>query len=455
MMTPCSFFAKPAALIALLLPLLPCDAAANVLKLVIPSVLTKDSAPPPSGPRWRTPQLVENEADYAYSPDIVADAQGNALALWRKSGSGTWCRQYTAGVGWKAAGLLGGGNSVVSMSPAGSLAVAWSEYDANDDAAVYAKICAAADSCGETVQISGSSNFAEPQSVVMDEAGNAAAFWTEGMRFSVLWTSLYEPGAGWSAPTKIEGNSQQQNARAVADASGNVLVVWEQRLVNTFYLAAKRYEPGAGWGVTQLIEPADPVQLSNSAGHQLAANTSGDVIAVWQRTALPLVGGDIWVNRYAAGTGWGTAQLLETDAVNGAANPDVAMDEAGNALAVWQQSDGSRVNIWTASYTLDAGWSAPQLLETNDAGDAKQPQIAMNAAGGAAAVWQQHDGIRWNIWAARYAPGAGWQDVQLIEKNNIGDAQNPHVMIDADGKAIAVWEQDDGTNRNIWAARYE
>jgi len=447
------FLMNQAAFIALLMPFLPCDAAANVLKLVIPSVLTKKSVLPPSRPCWRAPQLLENEAADAYSPEIVSDAQGNALAFWHTSGSGAWAGKYAAGVGWTAANPLDG--SVIAMNPAGSLAVVWSEYDANDDAAVFAKICSAALSCGEAIQISGSSNVAEPQSVVMDEAGNAAAFWTEGMKPSVLWTNRYEFGSGWGAPTKIEENSQQKNARAVTDASGNLLVVWEHRLVNTFYLAAKRYEPGAGWKETQLIEPADSVQLSSSAGHQLAANKSGDVIAVWQRTALPLVGGDIWVNRYEAGIGWGTAQLLETDAVNGAASPDIAMDEAGNALAVWQQSDGTRLNIWTARFASGAGWGAPQRLETNDAGDAQQPQIAMNAAGEAVVVWQQHDGSRWNIWAARSASGAGWQDVRLIETNNVGDAQNPHVMIDADGRAIAVWEQDDSVSRNIWAARYE
>ncbi len=450
------FRMNQAALIALLIPLMPGGAAADMLKLVIPAVVARSkSEPPPSGPHWRAPQLLENEEDYAYSPDIVSDAQGNAVAFWRKSGSGTWCRRYAAGAGWTDAGSLGGGNSVVSMNPAGSLAVVWSEYDANDDTAVYAKICAAADSCGEIVQISGSASFVQPQSVVMDAAGNAAAFWTEGMKPSTLWTNRYEPGAGWGAPIQIESSSQQKNALAAADASGNVLIVWEQRLVNTFYLAARRYEPGAGWGESQLIEPADPVQLSNSTGHRLAADAAGNVIAVWQRTALPSVSGDIWANRYEPGAGWGTAQLIETDAVNGASAPDVAADAAGNAVAVWQQFDGSRLNIWTASYTLGAGWSVPQLLETNDAGDTKQPQIAINAAGDAVAVWQQHDGSRWNIWAARFTPGAGWQDVRLIEANNTGDAQNPQVMIDADGKAVAVWEQDDGEHRNIWAARYE
>ncbi len=446
-MLSCSSFAKRAAFFALSWSLLPCgaDAVADVLKLVMPSVLTKKS-----GPRWRTPQLLENEADYAHSSEIVADAAGNALALWR-TGGGIWCRKYTAGIGWQAAGLLGGSGSVVAMSPAGSLAVIWSEYDANDDAAAFAKICSAADSCGEIVQISSSASFVQPQSVVMDAAGNAAAFWTEGMKPSTLWTNRYESGSRWGAPTKIEGSSQQQNARAVVDASGNLLVVWEHRLVNTFYLAAKRYEPSAGWGESQLIETADPVQLSNSTGHQLAANTSGDVIAVWQRTTSPQIGNDIWANRYAAGTGWGAARLLETDAGNGAGNPDVAMDEAGNAIAVWQQSDGSRLNIWTARYASGSGWSMPQLVETNDSGDAKQPQIAMNPAGGAVAVWQQHDGIRWNIWAAHHAPGAGWQNVRLIETNNGGDAQNPQVMLDSNGRAIAVWEQDGG----IWAARYE
>ncbi len=46
---------------------------------------------------------------------------------------------------------------------------------------------------------------------------------------------------------------------------------------------------------------------------------------------------------------FGTAALIETDAGN-ASNPQIAFDANGNALAVWEQSDGTRSNIWANRY---------------------------------------------------------------------------------------------------------
>jgi hypothetical protein len=65
-------------------------AAANVLKLVIPAVLAEKP-----GPHWRTAQLIET--DDAGSPQVAADAAGNALAVWQQS-DGTrisiWANRY-------------------------------------------------------------------------------------------------------------------------------------------------------------------------------------------------------------------------------------------------------------------------------------------------------------------------------------------------------------------------
>ena len=48
-------------------------------------------------------------------------------------------------------------------------------------------------------------------------------------------------------------------------------------------------------------------------------------------------------------TGWGTAELIETD--NGYDNsPHVAVDTSGNAVAVWIRSDGRYNNIWANCY---------------------------------------------------------------------------------------------------------
>jgi hypothetical protein len=80
----------------------------------------------------------------------------------------------------------------------------------------------------------------------------------------------------------------------------------------------------------------------------------------------------------------------------------VALDPNGNAVAVWYQFDGTRFNIWANRFTPAPGWGAAERIETDNAGDASQPQVALDPSGNAVAVWPQSDGTRTNIWANRF-----------------------------------------------------
>jgi hypothetical protein len=358
-----------------------------------------------------------------------------------------WIRRHLAGSGWKAAQTLDTGKGYdaysphVTVNPAGSHAAAvWREANPSGDYSLFAKLYAAGAWSEAVLLADHVSTWTNPK-VSIDPAGNTVAFWTEGI---VLKATRHDAGAaGWGAPEIIAQHSHYagiMDPDAGMDANGCTLLVWAHRAVNTYYIAASRYEPETGWSDMTCIDHLESFP-TNSGGVQLAVNPAGHAAAVWQRAD------GIWSNRYEPGSGWGAAQLV----VNGASSPDIAMDDAGNSLAVWQQLDSSRLNIWTARHVPGEGWSAPQLLETNDAGDAQRPQVAMNAAGGAVAAWQQSDGSRLNIWTARHAPGEDWQAARRIETTNDGDAQNPQVTIDSDGKGVAVWTQADG----IWAARCE
>ena len=64
------------------------------------------------------------------------------------------------------------------------------------------------------------------------------------------------------------------------------------------------------------------------------------------------------------GVGWGLPELIETDDADDADNPQVAIDANGNALAVWYQDDGMRTNIWSNRYTAGSGWGMAELIET-------------------------------------------------------------------------------------------
>ena len=81
--------------------------------------------------------------------------------------------------------------------------------------------------------------------------------------------------------------------------------------------------------------------------------------------------------------------------------PRIAVSPAGDAIAVWNRQDASSNNVWASRYRGGLGWSAAELLESL-ADHAFNPQIAMDEAGNAMATWTQFDGTRYNIWSNRF-----------------------------------------------------
>jgi hypothetical protein len=114
-------------------------------------------------------------------------------------------------------------------------------------------------------------------------------------------------------------------------------------------------------------------------------------------------------------------------------------------------SAGARWDLWSSRYVKDVGWLLPQLIETDDRGNVQFPQIVVDANGNALAVWSQSDGTRYSIWSNRYVAGTGWGTAELIETDDSGNAYSPQLGIDESGNAVAVWYQHDGTRYNIWA----
>jgi len=148
-----------------------------------------------------------------------------------------------------------------------------------------------------------------------------------------------------------------------------------------------------------------------------------------------------------AGTGWGTPGLLETDEAGDATSPRVAVNPSGNGIAVWAQSSGARTDIWSNLYS--SGWGSPTLVETAIP-DAFSPQVAMDLAGNALAVWRQGD----DTVANRYSAGSGWGTASSIDSDT-AFARHARVAMDSSGNGMAVWLQTGGGYPvAIWANRY-
>ncbi len=234
--------------------------------------------------------------------------------------------------------------------------------------------------------------------------------------------------------------------RLAMDPAGNGLAVWLQSDGVRYNVWANRYTAGVGWGTASLIETNDGSPMNGLPS--VAMDAQGNGLAVWTQSDGTRY--NIWANRYVAGSGWGTPTLIETDNAGDARTPQVAMDPSGNAVAVWEQSDGVRYNIWANSYSaVDGSWGTATLLETNN-GDASGSAITMGHAGNALAVWVQSDGVHYNLWANRYIVGSGWGTATMITANVIG----VRIAGDADGNAMAVWMGGTSWPWNVGATSY-
>jgi mRNA-degrading endonuclease HigB of HigAB toxin-antitoxin module len=195
---------------------------------------------------------------------------------------------------------------------------------------------------------------------------------------------------------------------------------------------------------------------------QVAMNDNGDAIVVWQEND-----GSNWrvyKSEYRSGVWTYPTSTADALNLNGgvASDPRVAMDNGGNAIVVWVQTDGSTDQIYKSEYR-NGVWTHP--TSTSDhisptGQNAQQPNVAMDNKGNAIIVWSQNDGTTastyYQIFKGEFRNNAWLHPVAL--SGNISpdsqDATSPKVAMDDNGNAIIAWQQSDGANQQIFKSEY-
>lgn len=201
------------------------------------------------------------------------------------------------------------------------------------------------------------------------------------------------------------------------------------------------------WKTATLVETDD---TGDARKPQVAFDGDGNAIAVWQQHDGSSY--NILSNRYNSTTGsWGSPSLID-GATGDASNPQIAVNHTGDAFAIWHQTEGAVDNIWANRYDSAAGgWSGAVLLEAIGE-TAGEPQIAIDSAGNALAIWSQFNTGTSLIFSRRYASGS-WEAIEIVG-NGSGNAFAPQIAFDDAGNAIAVWHQANGLRYDIWSNRY-
>ncbi|MGQ3004400.1 MAG: hypothetical protein ACT6Q6_18990, partial [Hydrogenophaga sp.] len=160
---------------------------------------------------------------------------------------------------------------------------------------------------------------------------------------------------------------------------------------------------------------------------------------------------NVAVNCTAGATqAWQGAALIESNDVARAFNPVVATDSQGNAFAVWAQGNGTFDNIWAARYTPGGGWGAPQVIDDHS-GNATEPRIAVDSAGNAVAIWVRENIVSHRgLVAASYTAGT-WGAAEVLSGGGTDNSARARVAMNANGTATAVWQESLADGLQTWA----
>jgi Divergent InlB B-repeat domain len=314
--------------------------------------------------------------------------------------------------------------------------------------------------------------------IVIANDGRAMATWSQPNVVGstqigdIVWASRYTPGSGWTAPTeiaRIDGNVSEYFL-SMNSANGKGMLGLTRNINTTYDVMAMPFDLAAAWGAPVIID----ARTDGATGLSMGTDSSGNSVAVWQG-AKPtgIANRAVWSNRYTPASGWGTPQLVNNGADDGAINPEVAVTPSGDAVVVWRGfgvSSGT-AGLWSSKYTAGGSWSAPARIviqvasipsETYDIGTF--PTVASDSNGNVLLAWTQVGAFsvspqfRTNVWTLRYTGGA-WSttpipigvDLNTVPATSDISSVKPMVRLNAQGRAMVSWTWSGA--RGVWVNR--
>jgi hypothetical protein len=251
-------------------------------------------------------------------------------------------------------------------------------------------------------------------------------------------------GAAWTAPVTLSGLNADSPQVAV-DPDGDAVFTWV-RFDGTNYRIQARARSAAG-----ALSPVQNLSaaLQDAFDPQVAVDDAGNAIFTWGRSDG--TNSRIQARGRSAGGVLGPVQTLSAAGQN-AAFPQVAVDGNGNAIFTWARFDGSNPTFppccrLVQTRKRSAGGALGPIQTLSAAGrSAAEPQVAVEGDGDAVFTWDRSDGTNSRIQARRRTAAGALSSIQTLSAAG-QNAFEPQVGVDGTGDAVFTWARDDPYSR--------
>jgi hypothetical protein len=200
--------------------------------------------------------------------------------------------------------------------------------------------------------------------------------------------------------------------------------------------------------VTPLVELAVSQYFSS-----IAVDGAGNAYAIW--TDYRNGNADIYFSHRLVGGSWSANVKVNNDtSIRSQSRPAIAVDNVGNAFAVWIDDRNGNSDLYFAYRPVNGAWGANvRVDDAPGTSSMSRPDIAVDWAGNAYAVWRDSRNGDDDIYFA-YRPAGGAWGANVRVNDDIGsEAQNnPAIAVDGSGNAHTIWEDERNLNAEIYSA---
>jgi hypothetical protein len=402
---------------------------------------------------WQVAQLLEATNDQAGNADVAINASGVAYAVWTQNianGVAVMSSRYINGQ-WETPLQVSGRLNLLDPVPEANVAVdadgiatvIWVQRNVDKNTIVSSRTDANGQWVfqGEHQSVDPNTGVQRDLELASDNQGNSLAVW----RLEQGIFSVYLPKAGAPGPAEQVSMSTQGQALSPSvamHADGDALVVWSETIGGETVSLVRPYDNGVRGGEFNFTGVLTNVDSFNP---QVAIGANGQAVVTWTEeragNATKVIQARAAVNAMASQ--WEVKKAVAIGNV-GAAKP--AIDSQGRAVALWRELGAQQFFDIRASRFDGNDWFSAGIIEFDTAGNAGAPEVGMDATGRAIAVWEQNDGVRLNITSSRMDPATGvWSVPERIESEDRGSAGFPSLAVSLGGRAVAAWGQKNGT----------
>jgi hypothetical protein len=262
------------------------------------------------------------------------------------------------------------------------------------------------------------------------------------------------PAPGWLAPDLLTAaDSGGGFAPSVAvTAGGEAVAVWQERVdsasgkpcasvcaggLTVRIRAAARPKDGP-WGAPQTLAEVPlgaPPDVEAPPGPRVAVDPAGTAVAVWEDSSGGL--GNVRAAVRPAGGAWGAPENVSGLGLI-AGTPSVIVDATGTALAVWEEQGVTDVRVVAAVRPAGGAWAASEEISGPGPGTAMGPQAAFDGAGNALVAWARTDGGEVQAETVERPAGGAWGLPETVSPagRSVADVR---IALAADGSAVAAW----------------